>query len=85
MWKKPTHYLNQTQETSLVKASRRVAKMQDSELLEMADAVGSGLAKGLDDYRRLDEQASLDEVLEGLIALQALVLELKLRDAARRS
>jgi hypothetical protein len=62
--------------------ARRVAKMQNHELLDWADACGSGMSRAFSDYRRSGHEASLQELRESLQALWALVHELDVRHQA---
>jgi hypothetical protein len=66
----------------LRKARARVQKMSIHELLGWADGAGSGMAKAIDDYRRQNDMASLEEVRTALIALSAVVDELQVRHEA---
>ena len=66
-------------EELLKRASRRVRKLTTAMLLDYADAAGSGMAKGFQDYREQGDYASLAEIGLGLITLHAVVLELKAR------
>lgn len=65
-----------TDEEELARARRRVARMSVNELLDWADAAGSGMAKGFSDYRKEGEMVSLEDIRVGLIALTALTDEL---------
>lgn len=73
------HRLTNEQEQLLAKASKRVTKIGTHELLELADAYGSGMAAGFMDYRKHGDKQSIDEISDGLLALQAIVGELTLR------
>ena len=64
------------------KAARRVAKMSTHELLNWADAATMGVDKGFQDYRKEGDPVSLEEIRIGLIGLEAITLELLLRDEA---
>ncbi len=64
------------------KAQHRVRKTSTYELLEWADAAGSGMAKGFMDYRQHDSVESLDEIELALVALMAVTHELKIRHKA---
>lgn len=75
----PGRDLSGTDRELLARASRRCARQSTTELLDWADAAGSGMAKGFDDYRKHGDLTSLEEIGLGLITLQALVLELKAR------
>jgi hypothetical protein len=72
-------YYSETDQELLHRASKRCARQSTTELLDWADSAGSGMAKGFDDYRKHGDLASLEEIGLGLITLQALVLELKVR------
>jgi hypothetical protein len=63
----------------LARARRRVTKMSSHELLNWADAAGTGMARAFGDFRRAGEVTSLDEVHGALLALAAVTDELKLR------
>ena len=58
-------------------AQRRLAKMPSSDILNWCDQAGSGVARCLDDYRRLDLPESLLEAEMGLTALLDAIGELK--------
>jgi hypothetical protein len=77
--RRTTHYLSEAEETLLVKASRRVARLPTTALLDWADQAGTGMAKALYDFRQHGDIEDIDEVREAMIALQATVLELSLR------
>lgn len=51
------------------KAEQRLARLSTPEVLNWADQAGSGVAKALDDYRRLGERESLLEAQDGISAL----------------
>jgi hypothetical protein len=68
-----------TDEELLRTATRRVRKMTDHALINWADVIGSGMAKGFQDYREHGDFASLAEIGLGVITLHAVVLELKAR------
>lgn len=52
-----------------VKASARLGRLKTPEVLNWADQAGSGVAKALDDYRRLGGRESLLEARDGISAL----------------
>lgn len=58
------------------KAQRRLERLPDVEILNWCDQVGSGMAKAIDDYRRLRLPESLQEAKMGaetlLVALEVL-------------
>lgn len=58
------------------KARKRLSRLGTHEILNWADMAGSGMAKGLDDYRRNADAESLAEIRNGLIALLAAVDEI---------
>lgn len=64
------------------RARRRVQKMSVHELLNWADAAGSGMAKGFDDYRRDGNPDSLHEIQDALVALSEVTEELIIREEA---
>lgn len=51
------------------KAKKRVSRVSTPDILNWADNAGSGVAKALDDYRRLGDKGSLDEAQRGISAL----------------
>lgn len=65
-----------TDEEDLARARRRVTRMSINELLDWADAAGSGMAKGFADYRKEGNMVSLEDIRLGLISLTALTDEL---------
>jgi hypothetical protein len=69
-------------EELLSDAKRRCRKLPAMELLNWADAAGSGMAKGFDDFRQHGELESLADIGLGLITLQAVVYELTERKKA---
>lgn len=79
----PTHYLSPEDETDLVKASRRVARLRNEELLDWADQAGTGMATLLYEHRKHGDVGSIAEVKEAMVSLQAVVYELHLRAVAR--
>ena len=64
------------------KALRRVRKMSTHELLNWADAATMGIDKGFQDYRKEGDPVSLEEIRIGLVGLEAITLELLIRDEA---
>lgn len=61
---------------------KRLARMQNHELLDWADACGSGMSRAFTDYRRSGDESSLQELRESLQALWGLVHELDVRHQA---
>lgn len=57
-------------------ARKRLSRMSTPDILNWCDQAGSGVAKGLDDYRRLSMAQSLDEARMGLEVLLDAVDEL---------
>lgn len=55
------------------KARARLGRLKTPEVLNWADQAGSGIAKALDDYRRLGERESLLEAKEGVSALAGVI------------
>jgi len=53
------------------KAEGKVAKLGTPLLLDFADAAGSGMAKGYDDYRKESQIESLLEIRHALMTLWA--------------
>ena len=51
------------------RAETRLSRLPTPEVLNWADQAGTGVAKALDDYRRLGERQSLVEAQEGVSAL----------------
>lgn len=78
------HY-SATDEELMRQATNRVRKLSTTQILEWADAAGSGMAKGFQDYREHGDISSLEDIGLGVISLQAVVMELKARAAAERS
>lgn len=64
------------------KAEHKVGKLDTSVLLDFADAVGSGMAKGYSDYRSEHELESLLEIRHALMTLWAVNESLILRSQA---
>lgn len=62
--------------------TKRLARMQNHELLDWADACGSGMSRAFSDYRRKGEEHSLEELRQSLQALWFLVHELDVRHQA---
>jgi hypothetical protein len=52
-----------------IKARKRMTRLPESDVLNWTDQAGTGVAKALDDYRRLGTPESLQEAREGLEAL----------------
>ena len=55
------------------KARRRLERLPDHEILNWADQAGSGVAKALDDFRRLRDGDALRDAEQGLAALAGAV------------
>jgi hypothetical protein len=71
-------------EADLLKiASRRVHKMRAQEMVLWADGAASGMMLALEDYMKNEESASLEELTECVITLQAVVKELTERHLMR--
>jgi len=51
------------------KAEQRMSRLPTPEVLNWADQAGTGVAKALDDYRRLGKRESLVEAQNGISAL----------------
>lgn len=82
-WHRAEGYAPSSSDQELAQqASKRVARLTTTALLDWADAAGSGMAKGFDDYRKHGDLASVEEIALGMITLQAVVYELKLRAEA---
>jgi hypothetical protein len=60
-------------------AKRRFGKLPRVEILDWCDQAGSGTARALDDYRRLDMPESVAEAKTGVIALLAAIRVLEER------
>jgi hypothetical protein len=60
-------------------AEKRAGKMDRGMLLEYADMAGTGMAMAFSDFRREPQDVSLLEAERGLIALWAVVQELRAR------
>lgn len=75
--------LSDTDEKLLAESRKRAAKLRTDVLIDHADGILSGMQRGLDDYRQYQELASIAEIALGLITLEAVVLELKVRSEAR--
>lgn len=64
---------NQTVEE---KARKRLLRLPTMDILNWCDQAGSGMARALDDYRRLNMDESLDEARDGartlLVAIDVL-------------
>jgi len=52
-----------------MKAEQRLSRLATPDVLNWADQAGTGIAKALDDFRRLGERASLEEAQAGVSAL----------------
>lgn len=63
------------------KARARLSRLATPDILNWADQAGSGVAKALDDYRRLGMTESLNEAQMGLETLLDAVEELRSRTA----
>jgi len=61
---------NQGSDTIRDKARERLKRLSDADILNWADVAGSGIAKALDDYRRLNDKGSLEEAHRGASQLQ---------------
>ena len=61
------------------KAQRRLERLPDVEILNWCDQAGSGMAKALDDYRRLRLPESLEEAKLGAETLLVAIDVLKAR------
>lgn len=62
------------------KAKKRLGRLQTVDILNWADQAGSGVAKALDDYRRIGTSESLEEARIGLESLLGLVEVLQERE-----
>lgn len=51
------------------KAAKRLGRVQTVEILNWADMAGTGVAKALDDFRRVGDPLSLQEAQDGVSAL----------------
>jgi hypothetical protein len=51
------------------RAQKRLSRLTTPDILNWADQAGTGIAKALDDYRRLGDQQSLDEAQNGISAV----------------
>lgn len=51
------------------RAGARLGRLKSAGILDWADQAGTGIAKALDDYRRLGDRESLLEAAEGVSAL----------------
>lgn len=63
------------------KAAERLSRLGNPDILNWADQAGTGIAKALDDYRRLGDFGSLQEAEDALSALAGVVDVLKRRHA----
>lgn len=55
------------------RAEERLSRLQTTDILNWADQCGTGVAKALDDYRRLGETDSLIEAQNGVSALAGVI------------
>jgi hypothetical protein len=74
MMRKPLEHLWKT--TYFSKSQSRAKKMGSQELTDWADNIGSAMAALIQDYRRNKHEDDLDELNNGVSALQAIVEEL---------
>lgn len=65
----------------LAKASKRVAQLNSDDLLLWSDSAASGLMRTIEDYLTHHEVASLEEMGEAVVTLQAVVMILRERFA----
>ncbi|MFJ6503970.1 hypothetical protein [Streptomyces sp. NPDC091879] len=63
------------------KAAKRLDRLPTVDVLDWADAVGSGLAKALDDYRKQSTPESLLEAHQGAQSLLGVLDVLSKREA----
>jgi hypothetical protein len=63
------------------KATKRLDRLATGDVLDWADAVGSGLAKALDDYRKQSTPESLLEAHQGAQSLLGVLDVLSKREA----
>jgi hypothetical protein len=63
------------------KAAKRLDRLATGDVLDWADAVGSGLAKALDDYRKQSTPESLLEAHQGAQSLLGVLDVLSKREA----
>lgn len=63
------------------KAAKRLERLNTTDVLSWADQAGTGIAKALDDYRRLSLDESLLEAQNGISALAGAVDVLSRRAA----
>lgn len=64
------------------KAAKRLARLATPDVMNWADQAGTGVAKALDDYRRIGDRQSLLEAQEGVAALAGVLDVLLARDSA---
>lgn len=64
------------------KARKRLSRLATPDVLNWADQAGTGIARALDDYRRLGERESLLEAQSGVAALAGVLDLLLQRDSA---
>ncbi len=62
------------------KASSRLSRLSDNEILNWSDQVGTGIVRAMDDYRRTKDPVALEEALQGLSTMQGAVDVLLLRN-----
>lgn len=58
---------------TFAQAQKRLSKLPNDDLLNWADQAGSGMARGLQDYRSYGSWDSLQEIETGLESLRAIV------------
>lgn len=51
------------------KAEKRLSRLTNPDILNWADQAGTGIAKALDDYRRLGDPLALRDAQDGVSAL----------------
>lgn len=78
----PTRHREPDSDSVRHKAEQRLSRLPTPEVLNWADQAGTGVAKALDDFRRLGERESLVEAQEGVSALAG-VLDVLLSRATR--
>jgi hypothetical protein len=79
LFKSPEHRWNEAELALLDKASKRVQKTTSEQMMLWADLGASGVMRALEDFMQYEDKASLDELTEGVIMLQAVVKELSER------
>jgi hypothetical protein len=70
----PIREWDESKRELLEAASKRVSKMNSDDLLAWSDVAASGLMKACEDYMKQEEVASLEEMTEAVITLQAVVI-----------